>query len=92
MAEVCARRASASASATTAAVDAISTSHIADGEFVVLLGPTGAGKTTTLRLVAGLEQPDAGAIHIGGRDVTRARAGAAATSPSCSSNTRSIRI
>ena len=44
---------------------------IADGEFVVLLGPTGAGKTTTLRLIAGLEQPDAGTIHIGGRDVTR---------------------
>ena len=35
---------------------------IADGEFVVLLGPTGAGKTTTLRLVAGLEKPDAGRI------------------------------
>ena len=33
---------------------------IADGEFVVLLGPTGAGKTTTLRLVAGLEKPDEG--------------------------------
>jgi len=42
-----------------------------DGEFVVLLGPSGAGKTTTLRLVAGLEQPDEGSIHIGGRDVTR---------------------
>jgi multiple sugar transport system ATP-binding protein len=42
----------------------------ADGEFVVLLGPTGAGKTTTLRLVAGLEKPDAGRVFIGGRDVT----------------------
>jgi multiple sugar transport system ATP-binding protein len=45
--------------------------RVADGEFVVLLGPTGAGKTTTLRLVAGLEQPDAGTIHVAGRDVTR---------------------
>jgi multiple sugar transport system ATP-binding protein len=45
---------------------------IADGEFMVLLGPTGAGKTTTLRLVAGLERPDAGRISIAGRDVTRA--------------------
>ncbi len=45
---------------------------VADGEFVVLLGPTGAGKTTTLRLVAGLERPDAGTIVIGGRDVTNA--------------------
>ncbi len=44
--------------------------HVADGEFVVLLGPTGAGKTTTLRLIAGLERPDAGSIHIGGRDAT----------------------
>ena len=43
---------------------------IADGEFIVLLGPTGAGKTTTLRLVAGLERPDAGRISIGGVDVT----------------------
>jgi multiple sugar transport system ATP-binding protein len=43
---------------------------IADGEFVVLLGPTGAGKTTTLRLIAGLEAPDAGQITIGGEDVT----------------------
>lgn len=43
---------------------------IADGEFVVLLGPTGAGKTTTLRLVAGLERPETGRVLIGGRDVT----------------------
>ena len=43
---------------------------IASGEFVVLLGPSGAGKTTTLRLVAGLEQPDAGRVWIDGRDVT----------------------
>lgn len=44
--------------------------HIADGEFVVLLGPTGAGKTTTLRLIAGLERPDSGTIHIGGHNAT----------------------
>jgi len=43
---------------------------INDGEFVVLLGPSGAGKTTTLRLITGLERPDAGAVLIGGRDVT----------------------
>jgi multiple sugar transport system ATP-binding protein len=43
--------------------------NVADGEFVVLLGPTGAGKTTTLRLVAGLEKPDAGDIRIGGQTV-----------------------
>jgi multiple sugar transport system ATP-binding protein len=44
--------------------------HISDGEFVVLLGPTGAGKTTTLRLIAGLERPDVGTIHIGGHNAT----------------------
>jgi multiple sugar transport system ATP-binding protein len=43
---------------------------IADGEFVVLLGPTGAGKTTSLRLVAGLETPDDGRVFIDGVDVT----------------------
>jgi multiple sugar transport system ATP-binding protein len=46
--------------------------HIADGELIVLLGPTGAGKTTTLRLVAGLEKADSGAIEIDGEDVTHA--------------------
>ena len=44
--------------------------HIANGEFVVLLGPTGAGKTTTLRLIAGLEKPERGTVQIGGRDAT----------------------
>lgn len=43
---------------------------IADGEFFVLLGQTGAGKTTTLRIVAGLDRPDAGSVHIDGQDVT----------------------
>jgi multiple sugar transport system ATP-binding protein len=43
---------------------------VADGEFVVLLGPTGAGKTTTLRLIAGLERPDRGSVSIAGRLVT----------------------
>ncbi|MEZ5754773.1 MAG: ABC transporter ATP-binding protein [Paracoccaceae bacterium] len=42
---------------------------IPDGAFVVLLGPTGAGKTTTLRLIAGLDRPDAGDIAIDGRSV-----------------------
>lgn len=43
---------------------------VADGEFVVLLGPTGAGKTTTLRLVAGLERPETGVVTIAGETVT----------------------
>ena len=42
---------------------------IPDGSFVVLLGPTGAGKTTTLRMVSGLDKPDAGGVTIGGRDM-----------------------
>ncbi|MBL4615818.1 MAG: ABC transporter ATP-binding protein [Magnetovibrio sp.] len=45
------------------------TMSIPDGSFVVLLGPTGAGKTTTLRLVSGLDVPDAGQITIGGRSM-----------------------
>ena len=46
---------------------------IKDGEFVVLLGPTGSGKTTTLRLVAGLDKPDQGRVVIDGTDVTKAQ-------------------
>ena len=43
---------------------------IADGEFFVLLGQTGAGKTTTLRVVAGLEKPSTGRVIIDGQDMT----------------------
>lgn len=52
------------------AVDNLSMT-IPDGDFMVLLGPTGAGKTTTLRLISGLEQPDGGSVFIGGNDMTR---------------------
>jgi putative spermidine/putrescine transport system ATP-binding protein len=41
------------------------------GEFFTLLGPSGSGKTTTLRMIAGFEQPDAGRIKLGGEDITR---------------------
>jgi multiple sugar transport system ATP-binding protein len=43
--------------------------EIADGEFFVLLGQTGAGKTTTLRVIAGLEKPTEGQVYIDGEDV-----------------------
>ena len=41
-----------------------------EGEFTVLLGPSGCGKTTTLRMVAGLEQPTTGQIVLAGTDIT----------------------
>lgn len=50
----------------TRAVDRVSLS-VPDGTFMALLGPSGCGKTTLLRLIAGLERPDAGRIAIGGR-------------------------
>lgn len=43
---------------------------VADGETLVLFGPSGAGKTVLLRLIAGVVDPDAGRILIGGEDVT----------------------
>ncbi len=48
---------------------------IAKGEFLTLLGPSGCGKTTTLRLIAGLEEPTEGTIAIGERDVTHINPG-----------------
>jgi spermidine/putrescine transport system ATP-binding protein len=57
---------------TFTAVDDL-TLTIPSGSFFALLGPSGCGKTTTLRMVAGLEEPTAGTIRIGGDDVTTAR-------------------
>jgi len=51
------------------AVDRVSLA-IPAGEILALLGPSGSGKTTTLRLLAGFEQPDAGRIVVDGEDVT----------------------
>jgi putative spermidine/putrescine transport system ATP-binding protein len=44
--------------------------EIADGEFFSMLGPSGSGKTTTLRMIAGFEQPTAGRVWLHGIDVT----------------------
>ncbi|HXJ83457.1 MAG TPA: ABC transporter ATP-binding protein [Candidatus Methylomirabilis sp.] len=46
--------------------------EVAAGSLVTLLGPSGCGKTTTLRLIAGLERPDAGEVSVGGRLLTSA--------------------
>ncbi len=51
------------------AVDDLSLT-IPDGSFFALLGPSGCGKTTTLRMIAGLEEPSAGTISIGDTDIT----------------------
>lgn len=45
--------------------------EVADGSFAVVVGPSGCGKSTTLRLIAGLEDCDAGKVMIGDRDVTK---------------------
>ena len=51
------------------AVDDVSLA-IGEGEFFSMLGPSGCGKTTTLRLIAGFEEPDAGRVLLAGEDVT----------------------
>ena len=45
--------------------------EIRRGEFFTMLGPSGSGKTTTLRVIAGFEQPDEGSVELGGRDVSK---------------------
>ncbi|MBV8406784.1 MAG: ABC transporter ATP-binding protein [Alphaproteobacteria bacterium] len=52
------------------AVDGVSL-KVSKGQFVCLLGPSGCGKTTTLRCIAGLEDPDGGDILIGGKEATK---------------------
>ena len=67
MAEVVLEGISKSFGAVTALQDVSMT--VPHGSFVVLLGPTGAGKTTVLRMVSGLDRPDRGDVSIGGRSV-----------------------
>jgi len=55
-----------------ASVDGIDL-EVAHGEFVCLLGPSGCGKTTTLRLIAGLAEPDDGEVRVNGRVMSSAR-------------------
>ncbi len=45
------------------------------GEFFVLLGPSGSGKTTLLNLLAGIDRPNGGTVHVGGEDIGAGRAG-----------------
>jgi putative spermidine/putrescine transport system ATP-binding protein len=56
----------------TTVVDGLSL-RVDKGELVSLLGPSGCGKTTTLQMIAGFVEPSAGAIHLGGRDLTTIR-------------------
>jgi putative spermidine/putrescine transport system ATP-binding protein len=51
------------------AVDSVDL-EVGDGEFFAMLGPSGSGKTTVLRMIAGFEQPTAGAVYLGGVDAT----------------------
>src|SRR5436190_4121420 len=67
MAEISLRKATKAFGKDIALADVTMT--VPNGSFVVLLGPTGAGKTTTLRLISGLERPDNGDILINGRSV-----------------------
>ncbi len=52
------------------AVDGIDL-EVESGEFFTMLGPSGSGKTTTLRMIAGFEDPDRGTVELGGADVSR---------------------
>ena len=58
--------------ATFTAVDSLDL-DVPRGSFFALLGPSGCGKTTTLRMVAGLEEPTSGTITLAGKDITTAK-------------------
>jgi putative ABC transport system ATP-binding protein len=45
------------------------TLDIAAGDFIALMGPSGSGKTTLLNLIAGIDKPDSGSLHVGGVDI-----------------------
>lgn len=47
--------------------------HVEPGEFVAVVGPSGCGKSTLLHLVAALDRPDSGEIHVAGHDLIRER-------------------
>ena len=47
--------------------------HVANGEFVSVIGPSGSGKSTMFRLIGGLLQPDAGEIYLSGENITNKR-------------------
>ena len=44
---------------------------IHEGDFIALMGPSGSGKSTLLNLIAGIDKPDSGSLHIAGLDITR---------------------
>ena len=64
--------------------------EVRPGEFLALLGPSGCGKTTTLRMIAGFDEPTAGEIEIGGRPRSASRR-TSATSTRSSRRTRCSR-
>ena len=68
-ADVCVESVEKSFDGKTRVVDRIDLT-IKPGEFFALLGPSGCGKTTTLRMIAGFEEPDGGRITVGGENVT----------------------